>query len=334
MVTSPILNVTTESFTIDAALQGLLDGFLIGGSTGGWILFARESWLRPWFRSVSFLWDLALNSFALLVIFLVARALGSTITSMNPARFFGSMSDPHLLYALPFFVVVAVAVQFMVQMSRIIGGNALLYFVGGAYREPVREERIFLFVDLVGSTKLAEELGSARYYELLRRFVDDLTEPILESRGEIYQYAGDEVVVTWRLDQGAKEGGCVQCFFDMERVIERHRASYEADFGVVPQFRAGLHGGEVVAGELGSIKQSIVFVGDILNTAARLEDYAKQAGERLVVSGALLDQLSGSRGFRRRFLEEVVPRGKQEAVAVYAIDPAEPASTDSSSRRS
>ena len=63
-------------------------------------------------------------------------------------------------------------------------------------RLPKAEDRVFLFLDLEGSTQLAERLGSALYFELLRRCLDDLTEPILETEGEIYQYAGDEIVVT------------------------------------------------------------------------------------------------------------------------------------------
>jgi adenylate cyclase len=86
--------------------------------------------------------------------------------------------------------VVAVTIQFVLQMNRLIGTNVLGYFVAGVYHRPKTEERIFLFLDLEGSTQLAERLGSTRYFELLRRFVDDLTEPVLEAEGEIHQYAG------------------------------------------------------------------------------------------------------------------------------------------------
>ena len=127
----------------------------------------------------------------------MGRAIGQVVTTRDPHRFLLSFTDTHLLYALPFFAIVAVAVQFILQMNRMIGANILGYFVAGVYHRPKSEERMFLFLDLTGSTQMAERLGSARYFELLRRFVDDLTEPVLETGGEIYQYAGDEVVVTW-----------------------------------------------------------------------------------------------------------------------------------------
>ena len=134
-----------------------------------------------------------------------------------------SFTERHLLYALPFFAVLAITIQFVVQMNRMIGANVLGYFMAGVYHRPKAEERIFLFLDLEGSTQLAERLGSARYFELLRRCVDDLTEPVLETEGEIYQYAGDEVVVTWPIEAGVRAANCVRCFFGVRQAMARER---------------------------------------------------------------------------------------------------------------
>jgi adenylate cyclase len=204
-------------------------------------------------------------------------------------------------------------------MNRLIGANVLGYFVAGVYHRPKAEERIFLFLDLEGSTQLAERLGSARYFELLRHFVDDLTEPVLETEGEIYQYAGDEVVVTWTTRVGVRAANCVRCFFGIRSAVTRHAARYERDFGVVPRFRGGLHGGTVTAGELGDLRQQIVFVGDILNTAARLEEYAKRAGLDLVASGALLEWLALPPGVEATRCGELALRGKDAPVTAYSL---------------
>jgi adenylate cyclase len=235
--------------------------------------------------------DLALSSAIVLALFLLCRAAGQVVTTLEPRRFLTSFTEPHLMLALPFFVAVAVTIQFVLQMNRMIGANVLGYFAAGVYRRPKLEERVFLFLDLEGSTQLAERLGSAKYFELLRCFVDDLTEPVLESEGEIYQYAVT-VVITWPLAVGVRAANCVACFFAIRAAVARHRARYEGEFGVVPQFRGGLHGGTVTGGELGDLRQQIVFVGDILNTAARLEEYAKRSQLDLVVSGALLERLT------------------------------------------
>jgi adenylate cyclase len=293
---------------------------LVCGLVGGYMQFVRDGALRPWFRRLPFLVDLAISSPLVVALFLVGRSVGQVLTTLDPARFVESLGEPHLLYyALPYFVVLAIAMIFALQMNRMIGANVLRYFMAGRYHRPIAEERIFLFLDLEKSTTLAERLGSARYFELLRRFVDDLTDPIVASRGEIYQYAGDEVVVTWSLADGVRDANCVRCFFWARDAVAREAARYTRDFGTVPRFRAGLHGGTVTAGELGDLRRQIVFVGDILNTAARLEEYAKRSGLELVVSDALLRRLELPPGVLARRCGELELRGKEAPVAAYSL---------------
>jgi adenylate cyclase len=229
---APVFNVLTSEASLRSAIQGVVDGFLITLLVGGYLLFVRDGRLRPWFRRLGFRADLALSSAIVLALFLVGRAAGLAAMSGSPERFLTSFTERHLIYAVPFFAVVAVSVQFVVQMNRMIGANVLGYFVAGVYHQPKAEERIFLFLDLEGSTQLAERLGSARYFELLRRFVDDLSEPVLETGGEIYQYAGDEVVITWASAAGLRAANCVRCFFGIREAVARRAARYEQDFGV------------------------------------------------------------------------------------------------------
>jgi adenylate cyclase len=316
---APVFNVLTDEASLRSAIQGPIDALLISLLVGGYLMFVREGRARAWFQHLGFWQDLALSSVIVLALFLVGRAAGLMATSLSPARFLTSFTERHLIYALPFFAVLAVTIQFVRQMNRMIGANVLGYFVAGVYRRPKAEERIFLFLDLEGSTQLAERLGSARYFELLRRFVDDLTEPVLETEGEIYQYAGDEIVITWPSEVGLRAANCVRCFFEIRAAVGRHAARYEREFGVVPRFRGGLHGGIVTAGELGDLKQQIVFVGDILNTAARLEEYAKRTGLDLVASGALLGRLTLPPDVEATRCGELALRGKESRVAAYGL---------------
>jgi adenylate cyclase len=316
---TPIFNLLTAEVSLTAAVQGIFDGAFISVLVAGYLLFVRDGLLRAWFRQRGFWTDLALSSAIVLVLFLVGRAVGQVVVRLEPRRFLTSFTDDHLVYALPFFVAVAVTVQFILQMNRMIGANVLGYFATGVYRQPKAEERIFLFLDLEGSTRLAERLGSARYFELLRRFVDDLTEPVLESLGEIYQYAGDEVVITWPLDKGVRSANCVRCFFAIRTMVERNGGRYTAAFGAVPRFRGGLHGGIVTAGEIGDLRQQIVFVGDILNTAARLEEYAKRTGVDLVISGPLLHRLTLPRGVMATPCGDLEIRGKAARVTAFSV---------------
>ena len=316
---APVFNVLTSEASAQEAWQGTVDGVVVSLLVGGYMLFVRDGRLRPFFQGLRFRTDFALSSAIVLGLFLVGRATGKMLTTLDPHRFVTSFTEPHLRYALPFFAVFAVVIQFVLQMNRLVGANVLGYFMAGVYHHPRAEERIFLFLDLQGSTRLAEELGSARYFELLRRFVDDLTEPVLQADAEIYQYAGDEVVVTWRLDAGLRAANCVRCFFGIRATVARHASRYQREFGTVPRFRGGLHGGPVTGGELGDLRRQIVFVGDILNTAARLEEYAKRMNLDLVVSGALLERLALPDGVRAARCGELSLRGKEARVDAYSL---------------
>jgi adenylate cyclase len=316
---TPVFNVLTDEASLRVALQGLVDAPLITLLVGGYLMFVRDGRWRPWFRRLGFVTDLVLSSVIVLALFLVGRAAGLMATSLDPRRFLTSFTDAHLAYALPYFAVVAVAVQFLLQMNRIVGADVLRYFVAGVYHRPKLEDRIFLFLDLEGSTQLAERLGSIRYFDLLRDFVDDLTEPVLEAEGEIYQYAGDEIVVTWRTEAGVRAANCIRCFFGIRATVTSHATRYEREFGMVPRFRGGLHGGIVTAGELGDLRQQIVFVGDILNTAARLEEYAKRASLDLVVSDALLKQIALPPDVAATPCGELALRGKEGRVTASSL---------------
>ena len=317
---TPVFNVLTAEPSWRQAFQGVIDAVLVSLAVGGYLLFLRDGRrLRPWFRRLGFWGDLVLSSAIVLALFLVGRAAGQVIMHLEPRRFVTSFRDAHLAIALPYFAVVAVAIQFVLQMNRMVGANVLGYFAAGVYRRPSAEERVFLFVDLEGSTQLAERLGSAGYFELLRRFVDDLTDPVIEAEGEIYQYAGDEVVITWPIAAGLREANCVACFFAIRAAVARQAARYQREFGVVPRFRGGLHGGPVTAGELGDLRRQIVFVGDILNTAARLEEYAKRANLDLVVSGTLLQRIALPRGIEATRCGDLELRGKEARVAAWSI---------------
>jgi adenylate cyclase len=315
----PAFNVVTSEASVRSAIQGLVDAVLVTILVGGYLIFVRDGRARGWFRKLGFWADLMLSSTLVLVLFLSGRALGEVVTTLEPRRFVTSFTEHHLLYALPFFAVVALAMQFVVQMNRIIGANVLGYFMAGVYHRPTAEERIFLFLDLEGSTQLAERLGSARYFELLRRCMDDLTDPVLETEGEIYQYAGDEVVITWTMEAGVRAANCVRCYFAVRHAVERGATGYERDFGAVPRFRGGLHGGTVTAGEIGDLHKQIVFVGDILNTAARLEEHAKHAGLNLVASQELLDRLRVPSDVESRHCGELSLRGKDSRVVAYSL---------------
>ncbi len=157
------------------------------------------------------------------------------------------------------------------------------------------------------------------YYGLLNTFFRDLTEPILESSAEIYQYVGDEVVLTWPLDEGLSRANCLRIFSRIDAVIEGRRDRYMSRFGVVPQYKAGVHHGEVITAEIGDLKKDIVYNGDVLNTTARIHASCNSLGKRLLVSRSLVDLLTVPDTFRSESVGPVPLAGKAEPVELVAL---------------
>jgi adenylate cyclase len=207
----------------------------------------------------------------------------------------------------------------MFSILRLIGQSVLLNFVTGRYHRPRLEERILLFIDMEGSTRLAERLGPIAFHRLLNRFVTDLTEPILSAHGEIYSYVGDELIATWRLDQGVAQARCIIACFDALDAIAAKASEYWREFGSVINFRAGLHCGPVVTGEMGSVKTEIVFLGDAVNTAARIQELCRETGDRVLASADLVDRLELPPCVVKRALGDVRLRGKGSELALYAL---------------
>lgn len=225
----------------------------------------------------------------------------------------------HFVRLLTGYAILSLVTSLLYQLSNKLGQPALKRLLLGRYHRPIAEQRIFLFVDVKGSTILAEELGNAQYSHLISDFFHDMGAPIVAHRGEIYQYVGDEVVVTWEWEQGLKDDQCLRCFFDMQRAIDHRRDYYLRQYGTVPEFKAGLHGGPVMATQVGAIKTELVFHGDVLNTTARIQGKCNALNSRLLLSASLYEALPHLPEFNFEAKGEYTLRGKSGTVALYSV---------------
>ena len=191
-----------------------------------------------------------------------------------------------------FSFVVTFGFLFVFEISKIVGRRTLRNIVLGRYHRPRSEERFFLFVDIVGSTALAERIGPAAVHRFLDRVFRLASDPIDDYGGEIYQYVGDEMVVTWTAAGGREDARPIACLFAIQAALDEAAPKFEREFGVAPGIRAALHAGPVISGEVGGSKRDIVFHGDVMNTASRLEQATRDLDRRFLVSA---DALSRSR---------------------------------------
>ena len=150
-------------------------------------------------------------------------------------------------------------------------------------------------------------------------FFYDLTDAVLETDGEIYEYVGDEVVVSWKKAKGLNNNNCLRCFFLIKKQIAHNSEIYLREFGLVPDFRAGLHGGVVVAGELGDVRQKIAFIGDVINSTARIRDYCREKNRRFLISDRIIDRIQIPAEFLLEDMGDFQPRGKQQSFRIYSV---------------
>jgi class 3 adenylate cyclase len=227
---------------------------------------------------------------------------------------------------LPRIVALGFGISLLLGMvtetGRLIGGPLLASVVLGTYHRPVRQQLIVMFLDIAHSTRLAETMGELRVHDLITRFFFDIDEPIRVFGGEVHAYVGDEVIVSWPVAQDpARNARCVASFFAIERKMAHLASDYEAEFHVVPGFRAGLHAGPVIVSECGDAKRQLAYFGDTMNVAARLCEYCKAVDRRLVVSEDALRLMTIPADLVIDDGKSIAVRGRQERVEVHAIEP-------------
>jgi len=154
---------------------------------------------------------------------------------------------------------------------------------------------------------------------MLREYYADLSEPIIRYSGEIYQYVGDEIIVSWKLKNGVQNNYSIECFFEMKAALKKQSSKYNEKFGLVPEFKAGFHYGKVTTGEIGVIKKDIIFTGDVLNTTARIQGLCNTYNVDILISGDLVKKLDLNSQFQIKTLGENELRGRDEKIELFTI---------------
>ncbi|MBS1724398.1 MAG: adenylate/guanylate cyclase domain-containing protein [Armatimonadetes bacterium] len=311
----------------------------------GWALWISLGtyFVNPWLRRIPFL--LSVVGTALLYVVMIVLSFTTSMVLMlwfgyglppwrkEVVKVFSDIANasidlkaPMLGPTLATSVVLMAGVTFVLQISRMLGPGVLSKWLLGQYRNPRQERRVFMFIDMKDSTTLAEKLGDMTFSALVQRFLGDLTEPVLKTKGEVSHYIGDEAVVCWNMANGAAATRCIESFFLFQDTLESRRAEYERDFGLLPGFKAGAHVGTVVATQVGEIKTEIVYHGDVLNTAARIQGMCGDLGATLLVSKELAEQVQLPARLVASSVGNHRLKGKEAELELVRIDRAQAAS--------
>jgi adenylate cyclase len=293
--------------------------FVAGFAVGVAELFLLKNWLRH----LPFLIHLTGKSLMLIGVlyltFAVLNLLDVLIDEIAWQVYFQIIFEGKTLVGMIEGLGVITFLLFFVHLDRLLGPGVLLGYVTGRYHRPRSEFRIFMFLDLKGSTKLADKMDANRYFNFLHKYFTEMSEPILETGAEIYQYVGDEIVLTWKMKTGLVEANCIRLFFLIEDQIQKQRDHFLKEYGIVPEFKAGIHAGEVITAQIGELKSEIVYNGDVLNTTARIQALCNQLSQKLLVSAELMENLSLGPEFTVFKQGSVQLRGKSEALELCAV---------------
>lgn len=285
------------------------------------LIILESSVLSERFRRLPF-WALVLLKATTYVAALTGIVLGvGLILGLLEGRTFAEFVEalPRNVAVMATAFVLYLVVIFLRQLDRLLGPGVLLRYVIGRYHRPRREQRVFMFVDITSSTELSERLSLEAYYGLVNDFFHDVSMPVLDTGGEIYQYVGDEVVITWELDQGIEDANCVQAFFLIDAAVRGNVDRYMTRYGAMPEFKAGLHWGDVIAAEIGDLKKEIVFNGETLNVTARIQGECNRLGRRFLASRSLLDRIDLPAELTAEPMGAVGLRGVGEPTEIVAL---------------
>lgn len=175
---------------------------------------------------------------------------------------------------------------------------------------------IVLSTDAEQYTTLAEQLEPASLRDLMNRYYETLFSPIRQAGGVISDVVGDAALAIWtstQADKDQRHRAC-QAALDILQAVEQLNQTNTAH--ALPT-RQGLHFGEVIMGHVGAVDHyEYRAVGDIVNTASRIEGLNKQLGTRIIVSAEVIEELDG---FITRELGRFLLKGKRQPLTLYEL---------------
>jgi adenylate cyclase len=174
-----------------------------------------------------------------------------------------------------------------------------------------------MFIDLRNSTPIAEKLGSKEYFQFIRDFIFCISAGIMEHGGRIYQYVGDEVVAWWP-SSPANAKKVIASLIASRKILNKNTEVFKSAYGILPEYKAGIHAGTVTVGQVGISKKELVMSGDTINTASRIRSACTDLNQKFLVSKDMVD-LVGMEAWQSESLGLVDMKGKNQLIELFAL---------------
>lgn len=294
---------------IFGSILGMVDYFvdkkLKGRSLGVEIIIKGVLYLAAWY-----------------LVSVIGYRFGSSIETVfvdSPMINYTELFAGNIFFAATIYTaVMIVAITFIKQMNAKFGPGILIPMLLGKFRRPRIEKRIFLFMDLKDSTTHAEKLGSLKFSELIQDCFGDVNKVLPPFSAEIYQYVGDEVVLSWRSEEGLRNNNCIKFFFAFQKRLQERKDYYLNKYSFLPEFKAGANLGDITVAEVGDFKREIAYHGDTINTASRIQSVCNTYKKSFLISEDLKNEISGM--FDVDLVTSIKLKGKEKEINLYSVE--------------
>lgn len=182
------------------------------------------------------------------------------------------------------------------------------------------EEITVLFCDIRKFTTICESQSPSETFQWLNVFFTQMNDCIMANNGFIDKYLGDALMAVFDRPESHPQDAVNGALMMQQKIIEFniYRDKYNLEQPI--NMGIGIHTGKGIIGALGADSRiDSTVIGDVVNTASRLQELTKQYGCGIIASESVISQLTQSEYFEVRWIDRVIPRGKQQAQDIYEI---------------
>ena len=187
------------------------------------------------------------------------------------------------------------------------------------------EELTILFCDIRGFTAIAESQEARETFEWLNAFFTKMNDCISSHGGFIDKYLGDAIMAVFDKPNSHARDAIAASVAMQESLQEFNADRHKYNLSSPVNIGTGIHTGIGMIGTLGSDRRmDSTVIGDVVNTASRLENLTKIYGCQIIVSESAIVHArelvnATTNNYYYRWIDRVTPRGKQQAIEIYEI---------------
>ncbi len=273
-------------------------------------------WLNFVLKSAILLGSALIISFLIQFVSFTLVSGQSPLTAVNNILEY-ALHKNWLLQKVVYWIVIFFITQLYLLINERYSPGVFMDIFLGKYAQPKIEKRIIMFMDLKDSTPIAEKLGHQLYFKFIRDFIYQVSAAIIEYEGRIYQYVGDEAVSSWLFDKGNTRK-CMDAVILARKNIQKKSEHFRREYGLVPEFRVGIHLGDVTVGEIGVIKKDLAMTGDTMNTTARIRSATNDLNHNFIVSKQFMENIDLEE-WQTENLGPVDLKGKGNEIELFSL---------------